>query len=70
MWLWARWYQKEISNKAVHQEGTRIWANVLQEDGRIEEVDIETGFSNGTIVEVVSGLEEGQTVLLESQVNG
>lgn len=59
-----------ISNKAVHQEGTRIWANVLQEDGSIQEVEIETGFSNGSVVEAVSGLEEGQTVLLESQVNG
>ena len=59
-----------VSNKAIHQEGTRIWVNVLQDDGSIEEVDIETGFSNGTTVEVVSGLEEGQTVLLESQVNG
>ena len=59
-----------VSNKAVHQEGSRIWVNVLQEDGSIEETDIETGFSNGTTVEVVSGLEEGQTVLLESQVSG
>lgn len=57
-----------ISNRAVHQEGTRIWVKVLQDDGTIVETDIKTGFSNGTIVAVESGLEEGQTVLIESQV--
>jgi HlyD family secretion protein len=59
-----------ISNRAVHQDGTRSWVKVMQEDGSIEEVTIETGFSNGSIVEVTSGLSEGQTVLLESQVSG
>lgn len=59
-----------ISNKAVHQDGARSWVKVLQEDGSIEEVTIKTGFSNGSKVEVTSGLSEGQTILIESQVNG
>jgi HlyD family secretion protein len=57
-----------ISNKAVHQDGARSWVKVLQEDGSAKETTIETGFSNGTKVEVVSGLNEGDIVLIESQV--
>lgn len=57
-----------ISNKAVHLDGTRSWVKVLEDDGTITETDITTGFSNGNIVAVESGLEEGQTVLIESQV--
>lgn len=57
-----------ISNQAVHMDGTRSFVKVLKEDGSIVETDIETGFSNGNIVAVLSGLEEGDTVLIESQV--
>ena len=57
-----------ISNQAVHMDGTRSFVKVLEEDGSIVETDIETGFSNGNTVAVVSGLEEGDTVLIESQV--
>ncbi len=57
-----------ISNQAVHLDGTRSWVKVLNEDGTIVETDIETGFSNGKAVAVESGLEEGQIVLIESQV--
>ena len=49
-------------------DGTRSFVKVLEEDGTIVETDIETGFSNGNTVAVVSGLEEGDTVLIESQV--
>lgn len=57
-----------ISNQAVHMDGTRSFVKVLEEDGTIVETDIETGFSNGNTVAVVSGLEKGDTVLIESQV--
>ncbi len=57
-----------ISNRAVHLDGTRSWVKVLNDDGTIQEMDITTGFSNGKSVAVESGLEEGQTVLIESQV--
>lgn len=57
-----------IPNQAVRLDGTRQWVKVKAEDGTISEQDITTGFSNGTNVEVTSGLEEGQTVLIESQV--
>lgn len=58
-----------ISNRAVHQDGTRSWVKVKDSDGTIREVTIQTGFSNGTSVEVTDGLEEGETVLIESQVD-
>ena len=37
-------------------------------DGTIRMVDVETGFSDGINVEITSGLTEGETVLIESQV--
>ena len=37
-------------------------------DGTIRTVDVETGFSDGVNVEIMSGLTEGETVLIESQV--
>lgn len=57
-----------ISNKAVHQDGARSYVNVLNEDGTRTETTIETGYSNGRKVAVLSGLSEGQTVIIESQV--
>lgn len=58
-----------ISNKAIHQDGARSFVKVKNTAGEISEVDVETGFSNGTVVEIVNGLEEGQIVLIESQVS-
>jgi HlyD family secretion protein len=57
-----------VSNRAVHQEGTRSYVKVKESDGTIKEVTVKTGFSNGSTVEITDGLEEGQTVLIESQV--
>ncbi len=57
-----------ISNRAVHTDGAQSYVKVLQDDGSIEKVTITTGYSNGTTVAVTSGLEEGQIVLIESQV--
>ena len=58
-----------VSNRAVQLDGSTSWVRVKDEDGTIRRQDIVTGFSNGTVVEVESGLEEGQTVLIESQVS-
>ena len=57
-----------ISSQAVLQDGDRSYVKVLEEDGSIRETDITTGYSNGKIVAVESGLEEGEKVLIESQV--
>ncbi len=58
-----------ISNRSVHTDGTRSYVKVLRDDGSVDEVTITTGYSNGTNVAVTSGLEEGDIVLIESQVN-
>ena len=58
-----------VSNRAVQLDGSTSWVRILNEDGTVSRQEIETGFSNGTVVEVQSGLEEGQTVLIESQVS-
>lgn len=57
-----------ISNRAVYQEGTHSYVRVLNEDGSIAQTEIKTGFSNGSVVAVESGLEEGQQVIIESKV--
>lgn len=57
-----------ISNKAVHQDGARSYVKVLNEDGTLTETTIETGYSNGRTVAVLSGLSEGETIVIESQV--
>ena len=57
-----------ISNRAVWLDGTASCVKVLDDDGTIRKVEITTGYSNGSVVAVEDGLEEGETVLLESQV--
>lgn len=57
-----------VSNKAVIAQGTSSCVKVKDSDGTVRTVQVETGFSDGVNVEIVSGLEEGETVLIESQV--
>lgn len=57
-----------VSNKAVLQEGTKAYVKVKNSDGTTEKREVVTGFSDGVNVEIQSGLTEGETVLIESQV--
>lgn len=57
-----------VSNKAIIKEGTDLYVKVKKEDGTIEKTEVTTGFSDGVNVEITSGLAEGDTVLIESQV--
>ena len=43
--------------------GKKAVVNVLDKNGRLEARDIETGLNNKVMVEVVSGLKEGETVV-------
>lgn len=53
-----------LSNKAISlKDGSQV-VNVLQPDGSHEERVITTGFSDGRISEIVSGLEEGDIVVV------
>lgn len=57
-----------VSNKAIQTEGTKSYVK-KKEGNAIIKKEVVTGFSNGSSVEVQSGLEEGDIVLIESQVS-
>lgn len=57
-----------VSNKAITTSGTESYV-VKQENGVKTKTQVTTGFSDGNNVEIVSGLKEGDTVIIESQVN-
>ncbi len=58
-----------VSNRAIIRDGTRSYVKMMDSDGNITEVDVTTGFSDGTYVEIIEGLSEGDVVLIESVVS-
>lgn len=58
-----------VSNRAIIREGTKSYVKVKNEKGKIEKKEVTTGFSDGVNVEIVEGLSEGETVLIESKVS-
>lgn len=59
-----------ISRRALLTEGENTYVKVRNENGDIEKRKVTTGFTDGTNVEIVEGLSEGETVLIESKVSG
>ncbi len=57
-----------VSNKAIINEGTVSYVKIKKEDGSFETVQVETGFSDGVNVEIISGLQEGDIAIIESRV--
>lgn len=57
-----------VSNKAIINEGTVSYVKVRQEDGSFKKTEVETGFSDGVNVEIISGLNEGDIAIIESRV--
>ncbi|MFI3177448.1 MAG: HlyD family efflux transporter periplasmic adaptor subunit [Eubacteriales bacterium] len=57
-----------ISSKCVTNEDGKQYVKMINELGEIELVEVETGFSDGFDVEIVSGLQEGDIVIIESAV--
>ena len=55
-----------VSNRAVFRENGRSYVRMYDENGNVVSVEIVTGFSDGSQVEVTEGLTEGDTVLIES----
>lgn len=49
--------------EAVFEEDSKQKVEILKDDGTVETVEIEVGLMNDKIVEVLSGLEEGQKVV-------
>ncbi len=59
-----------ISSRAIStDENGKSTVKVQKEDGSTEIREITTGFTDGSNVEVTSGLSEGETILIESQIN-
>ncbi len=54
-----------VSNRAIFREGTRSYVKMYDESGNIVEKEVTTGFSDGENVEIISGLSEGDVVLIE-----
>lgn len=57
-----------VSNRAVLREGTHSYVKVRDNNGNIVKQEVSTGFSDGINVEIIEGLSEGDTVLIESKV--
>lgn len=58
-----------VSNRAITFENGESSVLVRADGGGTEKKTVQTGFSDGTSVEITSGLEEGDTVLAESAVS-
>lgn len=54
-----------VSNRAIIRENGKSYVKVKRDNGSIEKVRVETGFSDGVNVEIVEGLTEGQIVIIE-----
>jgi len=52
-----------IPERLVTFEGDSAWVTVLGPNGEQERRTIETGLSDAVMVEVISGLEEGEEVV-------
>lgn len=55
-----------VPSVLVNNKNGKTFVTVLDAKGKRESVEVFTGVSNGDDIEIVSGLEEGQTVVLES----
>ncbi len=58
-----------VSNKAITTEDSKSYIKLANDDGTTEKVEVKTGFSNGTDVEISGdGISEGDKALIESKV--
>lgn len=53
-----------LSNKAVILKDGKQYVKLKNKDGSITDVNIKTGFSDGKNTEIISGLNEGDTVVI------
>ena len=59
-----------VSRRAVTEEEGKTWVRIRGEDGEITRREVETGFSNGTQIQILDGLSAGDTVYIETKVRG
>lgn len=58
-----------VSNRAVYRENGKSYVHMRDENGNVVSVEVVTGFSDGSYVEIIEELSEGDTVLIESGVS-
>lgn len=58
-----------VSSKAVYTQDGKTYVKIKDASGNITPVEVETGFTNGTLTEIKSGLREGDIAIIESKVN-
>lgn len=59
-----------VSRRAVVTEKDKSYVKVRDDKGSVILKEVTTGFTDGVNVEIVEGLSEGDTVLIESRVSG
>lgn len=57
-----------VSNRALQEEDGVTYVKYRDEQGNIQTKQVTTGFTDGNNTEIVEGLTEGDTVLVESRV--
>lgn len=55
-----------ISASSIKTKGNLSYVEILKEDKTIEKINIEVGISNDTITEVISGLNNGDYIILKT----
>lgn len=58
-----------VSRKAVTVENKSAYVKIKRQDGTVEKVEVTTGISDGVNIEVSGDVNEGDVVLIESQVS-
>ncbi|MEG0804150.1 MAG: hypothetical protein RSF90_04250, partial [Pygmaiobacter sp.] len=56
-----------LSNKAISFKDGKSMVYLAGENSELQQTEIVTGFSNGRVTEVISGLAPGDTVWVEEQ---
>lgn len=59
-----------VYKRAVITEDGGSYVKIRQEDGSVIQKEITTGFTDGTYIQILDGLSEGDVVLIESKVGG
>ena len=58
-----------VSRKAVTEENGKSYVLVKDENEEMVRKEVETGFTDGVHIQIVSGISEGDTVYIESRVS-
>lgn len=58
----------KVSSKSIYTENDKTYVKVKDAQGNLVPTEVVTGFTNGTETEIQSGLSEGDTVIIESNI--